>query len=199
MTELSLPISTERLLLRPYRPDDVEASLAYYEDPDVARYIPWEPWSREVAEEQVLRRTTRTGIENAASALALVVESAGGVIGDVVLWPADETLSYGEAGWAFHPRVAGQGFATEAVRALFEVAFGCYGMHRVMAKLDARNDRSARLCERLGMTREGHLRRDCWAKGEWTDTVIFGLLAQEWSATRARRAHPPASVSATGR
>jgi aminoglycoside 6'-N-acetyltransferase len=66
------------------------------------------------------------------------------------------------------------------VRALIGVAFGIYGMRRVVAQLDARNTSSARLCERVGMTKEAHLRQDCWIKGEWTDHAIYGLLAQEW-------------------
>ena len=182
MPDLALPISTERLLLRTYRPDDLDATLAYYGDPVVARYIPWEPWSREMATEQIARRVGRTGIDKPESALALVAEHAGDVIGDVVLWPADDTLSRGEMGWAFHPSVAGRGYATEAVRALIGVAFEHYGMHRVVAQLDARNEASARLCERVGMTREAHLRRDRWAKGEWTDNVIYGLLAEDRSS-----------------
>jgi RimJ/RimL family protein N-acetyltransferase len=79
----------------------------------------------------------------------------------------------------FHPDHTGQGFATEAVRAVLGLAFDFYRMHRVVAQLDARNERSARLCERVGMRREGHLRQDWWSKGEWTDTLVYGLLAAE--------------------
>ncbi|HET7357210.1 MAG TPA: GNAT family N-acetyltransferase [Nocardioidaceae bacterium] len=181
MSGLLFPIQTPRLLLRPHRWEDIEPLLAYYADPVVARYIPWEPWSRHDAEEQVRKRVSRTGIVDASSILGLVVEREGRVIGDVLLWPADETLSRGEVGWAFHPEFAGKGFATEATQALFDVAFEHYGMHRLVAHVDARNVASARLCERLGMTKEAHLRKDQWAKGEWTDTVIYGLLAEEWS------------------
>lgn len=182
MADLSLPISTERLLLRTYRADDVDASLEYYANPMVARYIPWEPWSREAAAEQVNKRLNRTGIDKHDSALSLVVEQAGHVIGDVVLWPTDETLSRGEMGWAFHPAASGYGYATEAVRALIGVAFEHYGMHRVVAQIDARNEASAKLCERVGMIKEAYLRQDHWAKGEWTDTIVYGLLAEEWKA-----------------
>ena len=180
MSGLSFPIRTTRLALRPHALDDVEPLLAYYADPKVARYIPWEPWSRQDAEEKVRQRISRTGIVDASSILGLVVEREGRVIGDVVLWPADETLSRGEVGWAFHPAVTGKGFATEAAQALFGVAFDHYGMHRLVAHVDARNVASARLCERLRMTKEAHLRKDHWAKGEWTDNVIYGLLAEEW-------------------
>jgi aminoglycoside 6'-N-acetyltransferase len=36
--------------------------------------------------------------------------------------------------------------------------------------------------ERLGMRREGHLRQSTWAKGEWTDDLVYGLLHEEWQA-----------------
>jgi RimJ/RimL family protein N-acetyltransferase len=175
-----LPIKTERLILRAHRPDDLEPLLGYYSLPEVARYIPWQPWSREDAEEHLNRRLKRHGIDGKDSALGLVAELDGRVIGDVVLWPADETLARGEMGWAFHPAVAGRGYATEAVWALIRIAFETYGMRRVVAQLDSRNVASAKLCERVGMTREAHLRQDCWAKGEWTDNIVYGLLATEW-------------------
>jgi RimJ/RimL family protein N-acetyltransferase len=159
--------------------------LEYYSDPEVARYIPWEPWSRAQAEEHLKKRLSRGGIDGPGSVLGLVVERDQRVIGDVVLWPVDETLERGEMGWAFHPAAAGHGYATEAVRALISVAFGTYGMRRVFAQLDSRNGASAKLCERAGMTREAYLRQDCWAKGEWTDSIVYGLLAAEWEGPRS--------------
>jgi RimJ/RimL family protein N-acetyltransferase len=185
VVDLLLPVRTERLLLRAHRPDDLDALLSYYSDPEVARYLPWEPWSREQGREHLQRRLLRTGIDKPDSALGLVVEHQGQVIGDVVMWPCDDTLSRGEVGWAFHPAATGHGYATEAVRALIAIAFGTYLMHRVKAQLDARNTASARLCERVGMTREAHLRQDDWAKGEWTDTLVYGLLASEWPGPTA--------------
>lgn len=187
-----LPIQTERLHLRAHRPDDLESLLDYYSDPEVARYIPWEPWSRAEAEEHLQRRLRRTGIDRPDSALALVVECRQRVIGDVVLWPADETLARGEMGWALHPAAAGHGYATEAVQALIGVAFGTYGMRRVIAQVDSRNAASAKLCERVGMQREAYLRQDFWTKGEWTDNVIYGLLAKEWQGPLVR-ARPSSS------
>jgi RimJ/RimL family protein N-acetyltransferase len=179
-TPLRLPLVTERLTLRTYREDDLEPTLAYYALPEVARYIPYEPWTREAAVEQLQRRMRRTGIGGDQSALGLVVEHTGHVIGDVALWCVDDTRQRGEMGWAFRPDVTGHGFATEAVRALVDLALGHYGMQRVFAQLDARNTPSARLCERVGLTREAHLRRDWWGKGEWSDTLVYGLLREEW-------------------
>ena len=178
-TPLTLPLVTERLALRTYREEDLEPTLAYYALPEVARYIPYEPWTRADAVEQLAKRMRRTGIDD-ERALGLVVEHAGQVIGDVALWCADDTGQRGEMGWAFRPDVTGHGFATEAVRALVDVALGHYGMQRVFAQLDARNTPSATLCERVGMSQEAHLRRDWWGKGEWSDTLVYGLLREEW-------------------
>ncbi len=175
-----VPLTTGRLTLRLYRPEDLEPSLGYYGDPEVARYLLEDAWTADVAEAKIAKRIARSGIRGPGSALALVVEHEGVVVGDVALWTTGDTVSRGEVGWVFHPDHTGQGFATEAVRALLGLAFDYYGMHRVVAQLDARNERSARLCERLGMTREGHLRQDWWSKGEWTDTLVYGMLAEEW-------------------
>jgi RimJ/RimL family protein N-acetyltransferase len=49
-----------------------------------------------------------------------------------------------------------------------------------MADIDARNAASARVLERLGFRREAHFHQDQWVKGEWTDTYIYALLADEF-------------------
>ncbi|MFE5307086.1 GNAT family N-acetyltransferase [Isoptericola sp. NPDC056605] len=175
-TETPLPVTTGRLVLRAHRAEDLEPLLAYYADPEVARYLLEEPWTPDVGEAQLAKRLARTSIDEPGSALALVVEHDGQVVGDVALWTTGDTVSRGEIGWVFHPDHTGQGYATEAVRAVLDLAFGFYRMHRVVAQLDARNEPSARLCERVGMRREGHLRQDWWSKGEWTDTLVYGVL-----------------------
>jgi len=179
---IALPHRTARLCLRGYRPDDVDASLAYYARPEVVAYVPWGPWTRAEAEQRVAQRVSRTQLRGPGSALSLAVEHQGRLIGDVVLWPADETMSRGEMGWAFDPGAGGHGYATEAVAALMRIAFETCGMHRVLAHVDPRNQPSLRLCERVGMRREGHLRQNAWIKGEWVDSVVFGALAAEWLA-----------------
>lgn len=175
-----LPHHTARLTLRGYRPDDVDDSFAYYSKPEVVAYVPWETWTRADAERRVADRATRTRLDGPGSVLSLVVEHQDRLIGDVVLWPADDTMSRGEMGWAFHPDTGGHGYATEAVTALMRIAFETYRMHRVLAHVDPRNEASLRLCERVGMRREGHLRQNAFIKDEWVDSVVYGALATEW-------------------
>lgn len=174
-----LPIRTERLTLRPHEESDLEALLAYYSDPEVARHLLVPPWTEDYGRQEISRRVERTSLEAPTRALALVVEHEGRVVGDVVLWATDGAGATGEIGWVFHPDVAGRGFATEAAGALLEVGFSRYGMHRVTAQLDARNGASAALCERIGMRLEASHRQDYWSKGEWTDSLVYAALATD--------------------
>lgn len=174
-----LPIQTERLTLRAHTEDDLEALLEYESLDVVAQYLPFHAWTRETGREHLAKRLERLGLDSPARSLGLVVEHEGRVIGDVLLWATDETGAKGEMGWAFHPEVAGHGFATEAAAAVLEVGFARYGMHRIIAQMDARNSASARVAERLGMQLEAKPRQDYWSKGEWTDSLIYAALASD--------------------
>jgi RimJ/RimL family protein N-acetyltransferase len=179
-TDPPLPLRTARLVLRHFEPGDAESLFAYYSDPDVALYLLTPPLDRREAEAEIRRRVTRHAGEGRGPVLTLVVELDGQVVGDVILMLNTPSRSQAEVGWVLDPRVAGRGIATEAARALVDLAFGHYGVHRVTAQLDARNHRSAALCERLGMRREAHKHRDFWSKGEWTDSMEYAVLAEEW-------------------
>ena len=176
---IDLPVDTDRLRLRLHREQDREALLAIYSRPDVARHLLEEPWTTEDSRRRIEERLARTGLHTGEGALALVIEHEGRVIGDVALWLTDRTHLAAEIGWVLDPAEGGQGLATEAVRAVLDLALGKSGLHRVAARMDARNTASARLAERVGMRREAHLREDWWSKGEWTSTLGFGVLASD--------------------
>jgi RimJ/RimL family protein N-acetyltransferase len=87
-------------------------------------------------------------------------------------------------GWILDPEYHGRGYATEAANTLLDLAFGPADMHRVVARCDARNERSWRLMERLGMRREAHFREHAIVKGAWDEEFIYAMLWQEWQDLR---------------
>lgn len=182
MDETALPLRTGRLLLRPYRHQDSTDLHRFYSRPDVARLLLDHPWTIQDAETRIGERLARTGLTTESGTLAVVVEAGGAVVGDVTLWATNDERSTAEIGWVFDPDHSGHGYATEAATAMLDVAFGTYGLHRVVAQMDGRNTASARLCERLGMRREAHHRENWWSKGEWTDTIVYAMLGREWRA-----------------
>jgi len=100
-------------------------------------------------------------------------------IGDVGV-DLHDNLRQAEIGFTLDPAYQGKGFAGEAVRGVLDHLFQVQGLHKVSAECDARNTASARLLERTGFTREGLRREQTWIKGEWTDDLLYGVLAQEW-------------------
>lgn len=181
-----LPARTPRLTLRTADLDDVDAIHAYRSRADVCRYLPFEPMSREQIAHRMQTDWQRTELTEPQQAMTLVVvETASDtVIGDTLLrWHSAED-QHAEIGYVFNPAVAGRGFATEAAKELLRIGFEEFGLHRMSAQLDARNDPSARLLQRLGMRPEALFRQEIWFKGQWSDRSIYAMLAEEWTALK---------------
>lgn len=178
------PLDTLRLRLRLHEHADTPAFQRIYARPDVARYLLDEPWTLAGAARRLSERMAKVGVDDDRTALALAIEHQNMVVGDVQLWLTDVQHRTAEIGWVLDPDYGGRGLATEAVRAVLDLAFAQFGLHRVAAQMDARNHVSARLAQRVGMRQEAHLRQNWWNKGEWTDTFIYGALAgdlSDWS------------------
>lgn len=178
----SLPIRTERLLLRAFRPDDFKPLLAFHSLPDAVRFVPFEPRTRESMASALERKMASRTLQQDGDLLEFAVISTadGSLVGDVLL--ALRSLEHAtlEVGYLFHPASGGRGLATEAVRALLDLAFHELGVHRVVARVDVRNTASRALCTRLGMRQEAHLVENTWFKGEWTSEAGYALLSGEW-------------------
>ncbi|WP_194283001.1 GNAT family N-acetyltransferase [Saccharothrix syringae] len=168
----------ERVLLRPFAEGDAPVFAAYRSDPDVARYQGWDaPFSLAQAEEFV-REVAALDVDEPGW-FQFAVEVGGELVGDVGVNLHPNRMQ-AEIGYTLAPAHQGRGYATEAVRRVLEHLFDERGLYRVGAECDARNERSARLLTRLGFRQEGHRVRSTWIKGEWTDDLLFGLLAEEW-------------------
>jgi RimJ/RimL family protein N-acetyltransferase len=195
MPRVQLPIATERLVLRSFRPGDEADVFAYRSVAEVVRYIPGDPRTREEVADLVAERSTAGRVDPAQPILTLAVELEGRVVGDVLIHLDGLDGHDGrqaEVGWVFTPDVAGRGYATEAARAITDVAFREVGVHRVWALLEPANVASARVCERLGMRREALHEKASWFKGAWTDLAVYAIRADEWPAVSAPPAPPGA-------
>ena len=181
-----LPVRTERLVLRGYEPRDEEAFRDAWATEEWTSLLLTLPMNRAEVTDWIRRRCDLTD----DMFLGLVAEHDGHAVGDSILMLGGTGVSEAEIGWTVLPAHAGKGYATEAARAMLEIAFEHYGLRRVIANLDARNDRSAAVCERLGMRLEAHRIGDFWSKGCWTDSFEYALLADEWRDARSRGSAP---------
>ena len=184
MLHPTYPLLTERLSLRPFRDDDLDAFHAIQSRADAVRYLYWEPRSRDETREMLERRMLQAAIDEEGQGLHLAAErqDAAGLIGHFNLFFVSQVHRQGEVGFVVHPDHHGQGYGTEGARLMLRLGFEELGLHRIIGRCDARNTASARVMERLGMRREGHLIENEWVKGEWTDELVYAMLDREWTA-----------------
>lgn len=153
---------TARLVLRPYRLSD-EADWRRIEDDDeVRRGLDWPLRTARQVKDHLIARTSHTALSQSGDLLVLAVELRGRVIGDVSLHlrtVAPETR-VAEIGWLQLTTEGGHGYATEAARAMLELAFGELGACLVTAVVDRSNIASARLALRLGFRPAGGTARN---------------------------------------
>jgi RimJ/RimL family protein N-acetyltransferase len=176
------PIRTERLALRPFRRGDVDAVYSYRSRPDVSEYLFDRPMTHEDCTEAVQTRAGQIAFSGEGDKILLAVERRDDarLIGEVsLIWRSVPDLQ-AEVGYIFHPDAHGQGYASEAARALCAFGFEVMGLHRIYARCDARNGASERVMQRLGMRKEAHFREHMQVKGRWDEELIYAVLEDEW-------------------
>ncbi len=171
-------IETMRLNIRQFSADDWSDLHEYLSDPDVVFYEPYGAYTPEESKAEAIRRS------NDMDFFAVCLKEGGKVIGNLYLSKQDYDTF--ELGFVFNKGFQGQGYAFESARAIIEHAFNKCGAWRVIAMCNPENEKSWRLIERLGLRREGHLKRNIYFKTDgtgqpiWVDSYLYGILAEEW-------------------
>jgi ribosomal-protein-alanine N-acetyltransferase len=99
-----------------------------------------------------------------------------GLCGFMILRGSEE----GEIWYVVKPECWGRGLATQAVAELIEFGFTQLRLHRVWASCLPGNPASVRVLEKLGLRREGLRKRNLKIHGEWKDSFLYAILADEW-------------------
>lgn len=182
MLQPTYPIKTARLILRPFAKDDLSSLHAFESRPEVTRYLYWAPRSRADTAKVLTEKIEHSVLSQPGESMSVAVEliETRELIGDLTLHWASAENSSGELSFIFHPKHYGKGYAAEATSELLRMGFEELGLHRIFGRCDGRNIASASLMEGLGMRREAHLREDELVKGEWTDKLVYAMLAAEW-------------------
>jgi ribosomal-protein-alanine N-acetyltransferase len=146
-------LETERLLLRPLTPNDVDAIFAIIGDPITMQYYP-RSFTREDAVEWIKRNLGRYANDE-HGLLAVVLKSSGEVIGDCGLsWQLADDQPVLELGYHLQRDHWGHGYAAEAARAYMDHAFRELAVEKLVSLISAENRPSRRVAERNGMREE---------------------------------------------
>ena len=159
-------LTTSRLLLRPARPDDLDAMHEILSDPDAMRY--WNTPPHTTREQSRLWLDRMIGADP-NSRFEFVMEYSGALIGKAGLWRLPEI------GFIVSPKYWGSGFAFEALAAIIPPAFAKFGMSAIVAEADPRNEACLKLLKRLKFVEKHRARNTIKVGDEWCDSVYFEL------------------------
>lgn len=171
-------IEGDRIDLRTIEEEDVDFMLEGVNRPDVRRYSGAfsEPYNRERYEAEWFERISEEGM------VQLLACHGDERLGSVSLAPMDERRGWANLGYWIHPDHQGEGYATEAARLLVDYGFRERRLHRVSATIDAPNEASIRVAEKLGFVHEGTKRDDGFVGGEHVDKEVYAVLEDEWES-----------------
>ncbi|WP_108809826.1 GNAT family N-acetyltransferase [Sphingorhabdus sp. Alg231-15] len=175
---MTFPIlSTERLRLRPLRADDADALHPTFADAELLRW--WSSGPHEtIAETRDYVAQNCEGTRWQTWAITTVREDAA--LGWVVLIREEDRPNIREIGYILNRAAWGKGIAREAVIRVIQYGFEELGLRRICADVDPDNLASIKLLKRLGFQQEAHLRQEWETHIGIRDSLIFGLLRDDW-------------------
>ncbi|TMD62463.1 MAG: GNAT family N-acetyltransferase [Chloroflexi bacterium] len=157
-------LATKRLVLREFEEEDWSAVLAYQSDPLYLRYYHWTHRSEQEVREFVQMFIALPNEEPRTKfQLAITLASDGRLIGNCGIRMKTPGAREADIGYELDPHFWGSGYATEAASELLAFGFRDLVLHRIWAWCIAENIASARVLEKIGMRREGHLRENVHA------------------------------------
>lgn len=172
---------SSHLYLRRLKKEDWKDVHLYASQETVSQYQAWGPNS-EVETlayvEDVLKAEKE--VPQTRYVHALVDEKNGRVIGAGEIIIKSFVHQSGEIGYILHPDYWGKGIGTLLGNALVERGFSELNMHKISATCDPQNISSQKVLTKIGMTLEGRIRHALKMKNGWRDSLLFGLLKDEW-------------------
>ena len=158
--------------------DDAPALLSIYSDPEAMRYWSSGPWTS-LSQAEAYAAAGLAGYED-GTMLRIGIEAGGALAGIINVYRFDAQNRRCELGYMLGRSHWGKGYMSEALRAVLDYVFDEYGLHRIEADIDPRNEASAKLLQGLHFIKEGHLRQRWIVNGEICDSDIYGLLRSDW-------------------
>ncbi len=173
---MTLPILTQRLVLRQFTYNDIQDVIEIVSHPSVARITPNLAANESKVKAYIDKQNSYQPFEK-DKYYDLAIEKDGKLVGLIGLMCQNHRQAL--IGWALGVDHRGNGYVTEGARSLMVYAFCELGLHRIYAKTSNINTPSWKVMERVGMRKEAHLHEAEFRDGEWIDVLIYAMLARD--------------------
>ena len=171
----------KRIFMRELEERDWIDVHKYASQEKVCQYQAWGPNTEKESKEFVENIVHDAQLEpRSRFVFAVILKDSKEMIGSGEVITRDHVNRIGEISYIIHPHFWAKGFATEVAVALISFGFNALLLHRIIGTCDPRNDASAKVLEKVGMTKEGKMRENVWIKDEWRDSFLYSILKHEW-------------------
>lgn len=167
-------LETERLIIRPTTLNDVSKIHEMLSDEDTMKYFVEGVYSKEKVHEFINRN------QKEVHHFTVLLKSSKRIVGKISYnpWFMKQTK---EIGWIFFKTATGNGYCTEAAKAIVQYAFETEKIHRLVATCHPKNIASVNVCDKLGMRLEGNFKKCIHYKDDiWWDELFFSLLEEDY-------------------
>jgi len=184
-----MELATQRVNYRLFEKADFDLFYAVFSDKEIMRYA----WIDEILSREKMMAFFEDFLsvghmpnKNNSYAFAAFSREDGRFAGfaDIQLHSHNENGGCGEIGYFLMQEFWGKGYATEFAGAMTDFGFESLKLHKVCARCNANNLKSENIMKKLGMTKEGELRKVRYKGGSWDDEKYYGILREEWLARR---------------
>lgn len=174
-------IETGRLLLRKFRPRDVEPAFRNWcSDEKVTAFLRWPTHPDISVTERVLNDWISHNEEKDFYQWAIVPKDLGEPVGTISVVGMDEKLHIVHIGYCIGSRWWHQGITSEAFSALIPFFFEEVGANRIEAQHDPNNPHSGDVMKKCGLQYEGTLRQADFSNQGIVDACMYSLLKEDW-------------------
>jgi RimJ/RimL family protein N-acetyltransferase len=172
-------LETKRTILRPIRSEDNEEVFKYRSDSETNKYQGWIPISLDDVSEFIAKNPSEFNLPDTWFQLVITEKDSGKIIGDIGIHFIGNQQA--EIGCTLAKYAHGNGYASEALKAVIDYLFKKLNKHRIIGSIDPKNENSIKLLERLGFRKEAHFKQSLYIKGSWVDDIIYATLNTEWN------------------
>ncbi|CUH97792.1 hypothetical protein P22_3938 [Propionispora sp. 2/2-37] len=179
---------SERLYFKEFSKDEFDLFYSVFSNEQVMKYALIDKYESEKDIlpyfNEVLENNT-TYINRKAFEFAIYLSSDDSFVGfaGIEVHSKNTLGGCGEIGYFLLPMFWGNGYATEIAKMLIGICFKHINLHRVSARCNSNNLQSERVMKKIGMVKEGELRKVRFKNNQWENEKHYSILIEEWEKT----------------
>jgi len=183
-----MELRSERLIFREFEPKDYSLFSSIFSNETIMKFA----YMDQIVNENEMASYFNKVVKNTKNIekkdsyeFAVFLSSNDYFIGfaDILVCYQLSRIKHGEIGYFLLPDYWGKGYATEIAKTLVNTCFVNLNMHKAVASCNANNPQSEKVMQKIGMIKEGELRKERYKNGRWDNELWYGILLEEWGKT----------------